>query len=629
MKKLLLLPFLFISVVIVSQAYFGQLGADIDGEAPNDNSGGSVSINAAGDRLAIGAYFNDGNGASSGHVRIYDWNGTVWTQLGADIDGEATGDKSGYSVSINAAGDRVAIGAYGNDGNGASSGHVRIYQWNGTTWTQIGQDIDGEASDLSGGSVSMNAAGDRLAIGAEYNNGNGSNAGHVRIYDWNGTAWIQLGQDIDGEAAYDYSGYSVSINANGDRVAVGAYRNDGNGIDAGHVRIYDWNGTAWTQLGADIDGEAAGDYSGTSVSINAAGDRLAIGAYGNDGNGPSSGHVRIYRWCLDTFSTESISAGGCYTWINGVTYYSSSDSAASYKLTNAAGCDSIVNLNLTITPLLVGIDSIVACDSYTWINNQTYTSAPLPGNIPSIYLTNSNGCDSLVTLHLTLNNKSYRNDSLTACGSYTWINGNTYTLSNDTAALYISPVLNSVGCDSVIVLDLTINNIPTPDFTSNVSSFTSAPFLVDFSNSTPNLSDCNFTWDFGDDSTLQSNNPLVFHEYQYNGLYDVTLIAENIVTGCTDTMIKTDNIYCTGGPGLSINEKISLVNIYPNPTNENITISIENFNGNIQTEVYDLIGNRLQISNETTISLKDYARGIYLLKVAYGDKVEQLKVIKE
>ena len=627
MKKLLLLPFLFISVAIVSQAYFGQLGADIDGEAPNDNSGGSVSINANGDRLAIGAYFNDGNGASSGHVRIYDWNGTAWTQLGADIDGEATGDKSGYSVSINANGDRVAIGAYGNDGNGASSGHVRIYQWNGTTWTKLGADIDGEAaSDLSGGSVSMNAAGDRLAIGAEYNNG--SNAGHVRIYDWNGTAWIQLGQDIDGEAAYDYSGYPVSINANGGRVAIGAYRNDGNGIDAGHVRIYEWNGTAWTQLGADIDGEApndnsgcsvsinaagdrlaigarsndgnaghvriyewngtawtqlgadidgeaAGDYSGTSVSINAAGDRLAIGAYGNDGNGPSSGHVRIYRWCLDTFSTESISAGGCYTWINGVTYYSSSDSAASYTLTNAAGCDSIVNLNLTITPLLVGIDSIVACDSYTWINNQTYTSAPLPGNIPSIYLTNSNGCDSLVTLHLTL------------------------------------------------------NNIPTPDFTSNVSSFTSAPFLVDFSNSTPNLSDCNFTWDFSDGTILQSNNASVFHEYQYNGLYDVTLIAENILTGCTDTMLKTDNIYCTGGPSVSIIEVSNQINIYPNPTNENITISIENFNGNIHTEVYDLIGHRLQTTNETTISLRDYARGIYLLKVAYGDKVEEVKVIKD
>ena len=52
----------------------------------------------------------------------------------------------------------------------------------------------------------MNAAGDRVAIGADYNDGNGYNAGHVRIYDWNGSSWVQQGQDIDGEAAGDYSG---------------------------------------------------------------------------------------------------------------------------------------------------------------------------------------------------------------------------------------------------------------------------------------------------------------------------------------------------------------------------------------------------------------------------------------
>jgi len=107
------------------------------------------------------------------------------------------------------------------------------------------------------------------------------------------------------------------------------------------------------------------------------------------------------------------------------------------------------------------------------------------------------------------------------------------------------------------------------------------------------------------------------------------LIAENILTGCVDTMLKTDNIYCAGGPNLSIIEVSNNINVFPNPTNENINISVNNFNGNIQTEVYDLIGNRLQITNETTISLRDYARGIYLLKVAYGDRVEEVKVIKQ
>jgi hypothetical protein len=69
--------------------------------------------------------------------------------------------------------------------------------------------------------------------------------------------------------------------------------------------------------------------------------------------------------------------------------------------------------------------------------------------------------------------------------------------------------------------------------------------------------------------------------------------------------------------------------IFPNPTKENITINLNNFSENIKTEGYDLIENRLQTTNETTISLQDYASGIYLLKVVYTDKLLEVKVIKQ
>ena len=72
---------------------------------------------------------------------------------------------------------------------------------------------------------------------------------------------VILGSDIDGEAASDYSGYSVSIDSDGSHVAIGAYFNDGNGSNAGHVRIYSWDGSAWSKVGNDIDGEAAYDLS--------------------------------------------------------------------------------------------------------------------------------------------------------------------------------------------------------------------------------------------------------------------------------------------------------------------------------------------------------------------------------
>ena len=93
----------------------------------------------------------------------------------------------------------------------------------------------------------MNLLGDRVAIGAPNNDGNGTDAGHVRVYEWSGTAWVQLGLDINGEADSDHSGSSVSMNATGSRVAIGANGNDGNGTNAGHVRIYEWSGTAWVQ----------------------------------------------------------------------------------------------------------------------------------------------------------------------------------------------------------------------------------------------------------------------------------------------------------------------------------------------------------------------------------------------
>jgi hypothetical protein len=67
------------------------------------------------------------------------------------------------------------------------------------------------------------------------------------------------GEDIDGEAAGDWSGWSVSLNATGTILAVGAQYNDGNGLsNRGHVRVYQYNGSQWAQMGQDIDGEAAG-----------------------------------------------------------------------------------------------------------------------------------------------------------------------------------------------------------------------------------------------------------------------------------------------------------------------------------------------------------------------------------
>ena len=292
---------LTVKTLTVTPSGWTQRGQDIDGEAAYDTSGYSVSLSANGTIVAIGAIVNEDNGLYSGSVRVYEWNGTVWLQRGQDIDGEATNDESGTSVSLSADGTIVAIGSPYNSDNGLYSGSVRVYEWNGTAWVQLGLDIDGGAADdLSGHSVSLSANGTRVAIGA-YNrsNNNGLYSGSVRVYECNGTAWGQLGLDIDGKAQYDYSGRSVSLSADGTRVAIGAYNNSDSGSSSGSVRVYEWNNTTslWVQRGEDINGEAAGDNSGWSVSISADGTILAIGTrFNSNSNGSNSGSVRVWEW---------------------------------------------------------------------------------------------------------------------------------------------------------------------------------------------------------------------------------------------------------------------------------------------------------------------------------------------
>ena len=140
-------------------------------------------------------------------------------------------------------GTRVAIGASGNDGTSGSTsdkrGHVRVYSESGGTWTQVGGDIDGEAAgDAAGRTVSMSADGTRVAIGATEND---ANRGHVRVYSESGGTWTQIGGDIDGEDAVDNSGVSISMSSDGTRVAIGATQNDGIGgafNNIGHVRVF-------------------------------------------------------------------------------------------------------------------------------------------------------------------------------------------------------------------------------------------------------------------------------------------------------------------------------------------------------------------------------------------------------
>ena len=214
-----------------------------------------------------------------------------WVQIGNDINGLESYEQAGYSVSLSSDGSIVAVGAPRSDSliNGiyrySNTGEVRIYQNIDNNWVKIGNSIDESGGgynkdDNFGKSVALSSDGNIVAVGAPNHD---SWKGNVRIYQNENGAWTQIGNDIDGDSSYDYSGTSISISGDGHTVAIGAYGNipesTSNSIGiAGHVRIYQNDNGTWTQIGNDIDGDQLDGRFGWSVSLSEDGSVVAIGA---------------------------------------------------------------------------------------------------------------------------------------------------------------------------------------------------------------------------------------------------------------------------------------------------------------------------------------------------------------
>lgn len=269
---------------------FSQLGTDIDGTTSFGNAGQSVSVSSDGSRLAVG--IRSGGSSSQGIVRVFDWDGTSWTQVGSDIVGLVNGDNFGRTVSLSSDGVRVAIGApFADPSSGFgyfNSGQVTVYELSGSTWVQMGSVFSGVFNnERVGFSVSLNSDGTKLAIGAT-----GVSGGNVKVYNWSGTSWTQVGSTMVGDATGDEYGTSVSLSSDGTRLAVGAAAHN----TSGYVRVYEFSGNAWGQLGSSINGEGSTDRFGFSVSLSSDGTRFAAGGIGNTAN---SGHVRVFEYSSD------------------------------------------------------------------------------------------------------------------------------------------------------------------------------------------------------------------------------------------------------------------------------------------------------------------------------------------
>jgi hypothetical protein len=238
---------------------FTQLGDDIDGNFHNEGTGTRVRLNEAGDIVAIGAPNSNTTNGLTGRVRMYEYDGNAWLIKGEPLLGDDQGHNLGASIDINAAGTVVACGAPGYSPSSSIAGYAKVFEWNGSDWVQRGQNLNGtNTNDGFGSAVSINASGSIVAVAGEPF----GELGYIRVYQWNGSAWDQLGSDIVGTVAQDGFGRTIELSDTGISLVVGAPNVDLPINDVGMVRVYEWNGTAWVQKGADVFGENVDDFFG-------------------------------------------------------------------------------------------------------------------------------------------------------------------------------------------------------------------------------------------------------------------------------------------------------------------------------------------------------------------------------
>jgi hypothetical protein len=356
------------------------------------------------------------------------------------------------------------------------------------------------------------------------------------------------------------------------------------------------------------------------------------------------------------------------------------------SLTSTEGCQATDTVKIMVNSITVnaGLDTVITCGNFKMLNpidnypglqsKLSYQWSPSIGLDTSIKknpiakplsttnyiinLTSNEGCRATDTVKFTVIPLQINSNSLTrTCGDSTLavytINSNSPTINYSwipTTGLsnpsilnpYIMPIYSTTYylsamdgvCVAIDTIEVTVNKLGIkPSFTAIQTLFTAPPFIVQFSNNTSNHSNYNFKWTFGDSNGVNNNNLALFHEYNFNGLYNVSLIALDKITACPDTLVREGYIYCTGGKNtkvtdLNIDNQIS---VFPNPASDRINLKIPTAYLGKEYMLIDNLGRVILKETlkrtEETINIQNLINGFYLLKISDEDDLI-IKVIK-
>ncbi|MEZ5011723.1 MAG: T9SS type A sorting domain-containing protein, partial [Bacteroidales bacterium] len=366
--------------------------------------------------------------------------------------------------------------------NGTITGETSVYEFIEGNWIQVGADINGlAADDRCGWQVSLSKDGLVVASGSLKSNAGGDDSGQVRVFRFSEGAWEQAGTDFNGTGAGDHLGMSVSLNSDGSRIAMGGFRDEPY-TAAGRTDIYEFVEGSWVKVANSIYGVLQFEVLGGAVTLNGDGTVVAAGAFFNPDIEVSSGLVRAFGLCSPLYGTDVQT--GCYefTWIDGITY-TEDNNTATFTLESINGCDSIVTLDLTIITVDVSVSqdgatltANAAGAEYQWMDcNDSY--ADIAGATSQSFTASSNGSYSVL---ITQNGCQ----DITSCYDVTSLGINADAFENK-ILVYPNPTDGIITIEmgkvykdvKLIVRDITGRRIAESDYnsTKNINFYLDAP----------------------------------------------------------------------------------------------------------------------------------------------------------
>ena len=368
-----------------------------------------------------------------------------------------------------------------------------------------------------------------------------------------------------------------------------------------------------------------------SVDISGDGSRVIIGAQDYDFPAKSAGHGKVFEICVNDYNTDTIYACDSFKWVDGVTYHES-DTNGVYNYTNKLGCDSVVRLNLIVNKTKYSNDTVSSCYQYKWTNGVTYTEN---NNTAKDTFESFWGCDSIVTLNLTINKSSEINIGVSVCDSFITPTGKTYY----TSGTYVDTLINHLGCDSFLIykLDVVKTDAIITQQPKDANHYVGE--TAKFSVKSDNYPKAIYQWQSDQGFGFQDlSNASQFSDVNTNtvSISDVRLTNDKqkfrcviFEKDCSDTTNEV-TLYVTDN--VSVNNLINsnLVSVYPIPFNNELNIKISSLIIGSTYKLFDIRGTIIKsgiFDKETNrINLSNICKGTYYLDV---DKLNKpLKVIK-